>query len=72
MGFLPITTNDGDTWADLAQRAYGDVTKIPDLMADNPHVPARPVIKGGTKILCEVIAREDTATNLSNLPPWKK
>lgn len=72
MGYKTITAYDGETWASLAQRGYGDVTKIPDVMRDNPNIPARPTIAGGTIIRLTVIDREDTATNFANLPPWKR
>ncbi len=72
MGFVTRKTNGGETWADLATRAYGDVTKIKDLIADNPHAPARPVLPGGLTILFRIIPREQAGGNFANLPPWKK
>ena len=70
MAYTIYTSKQGDTWASIAWKAYGDVSKMDIVIAENPYIPANPVIPGGLIIRVPIL--EATALNQYLLPPWKR
>lgn len=64
-------TRDGDRWDLVAWRAYGDVTKMSDIIADNPHVPVLNVLPAGLRLLVRVV-EDEVLDDGQDLPPWKR
>lgn len=64
-------TMKGDRWDTVAYKAYGDATRITEIVEANPDVPVTPVIPAGTRLNIPII---ETANELdvSLLPPWKR
>lgn len=64
------TTKQGDRWDTVAFKAYGDATRINELIAANPNVPIGDEIAANTILNVPVIPEPTLDTNL--LPPWKR
>ncbi len=50
MAYKQITTNEGDRWDNIAQREYGDVSKMNDIKRANTDVPSYAVFPAGIYI----------------------
>jgi len=70
MAFVKYTTNEGDTWYNIAYRAYGDATLYAELIEANPTLPIEPVLPGNLEMLIPV--KDITTAEFNLLPPWKK
>lgn len=70
MAYTIYTSKQGDTWSGIAYKAYGDVTRMDIIIAENPYLPAYPVIPGELKIRVPIL--EESVANQSLLPPWKR
>lgn len=66
--YVEHITVDGERWDQIAHRYYGDVFAYGPIIAANPHVPIRPVLPGGIRLLIPV----RNAPALADLPPWKR
>lgn len=70
METTPYITNEGDRWDLIADKAYGDVTKMKDILEANPNLAMVTVFTEGITVLLPIIPETETQT--SNLPPWKR
>lgn len=68
--FIEYTTLEGDRWDLIAFRMYGDAYAYEPIVAANPHVPVRPSIAAGVKLLIPVRAQSVVAD--ASVPPWKR
>jgi phage tail protein X len=66
----PYITNSGDRWDTIANKAYGDVTKMKEIIEANPDLALVTEFDEGITILLPIIA--ETETQAENLPPWKR
>lgn len=67
--YVEHVTSDGERWDQIAHRYYGDVYGYERILAANPHVPIRPVLPGGIRLLIPVLEAQPDA---AELPPWKR
>lgn len=67
--YVEHTTSEGERWDQIAYRYYGNVYGYERIVLANPHVPIRPVLPGGIRILIPVI---DAPADSGGLPPWKR
>lgn len=70
MEYTEYTTQKGDTWSGIADKAYGDVTRMKEIIEANPYATAAPVLEAGVTI--RVPVTEKKSIDKSNLPPWKR
>lgn len=70
MAFTEYITKERDRWDNIAFLAYGDVTKMPQIIAANPKVPVYDVLPSGLKLLIPVLS--EPSADSSMLPPWKR
>jgi phage tail protein X len=63
-------TKPGDRWDLIAFSAYGDITKISDLITANPRVPISAVIAENTVL--NIPIKENALIKAESLPPWKR
>lgn len=68
--FTEYITKESDRWDLIAWAAYGDVSKMPEIIAANPKVPVYDVLPSGIKLLIPVSSLPP-GDDLS-LPPWKR
>ena len=66
----PYTTKQGDRWDLIAWKAYGDTSRLKDIIAANPTVPIWAVLPAGLQMQIPVISQAELDT--TNLPPWKR
>lgn len=66
--YVEYVTQDGDRWDLIAYRMYGDALAFEPIVVANPHVPIRPTLPGGLRLLVPV--RDDA--ELADVPPWKR
>ncbi len=64
-------TMKGDRWDTVAYKAYGDATRMTEIIEANPDVPTTPVIETGTRLNIPII-ETDSEVDVSLLPPWKQ
>lgn len=69
METTPYITKRGDTWALIAYKAYGDITKMKQVMDANPSIALVVIFEDGITIDLPIIPETETQTN--DLPPWK-
>lgn len=72
MAFKQIEAKEGDRWDNIAQREYGDVSRMNDIRSANPTLPTYHHIPGGTLILIPIIEDNNIPADGSQLPPWKQ
>lgn len=65
-------TLEGDRWDTIANKAYGDPTKISEIIRANPQVRIYDVFPAGIKLLIPIIDQTAISVDTSNLPPWKR
>lgn len=63
-------TSHGDRWDLIADRAYGDVTKMDKIIDANPDLALVVQFQEGVTLNLPIIPETNTQT--SNLPPWKR
>lgn len=63
-------TSEGDRWDSIADKAYGDVTKMDKIIDANPDLALVAEFRDGVTITLPIIPESETQT--SNLPPWKR
>ena len=64
------TAKQGDRWDTVAFKAYGDATRINELIEANPKVPIKDEIAAGTVLNIPFIPEPTLDAEL--LPPWKR
>lgn len=70
METTPYITKRGDSWWFIAWKAYGDVTKMKDIMDANPDIALVVMFDEGVTINLPIIPETETQTD--DLPPWKR
>ena len=70
MANTTYTTKQGDTWDTVAFKAYGDATRINEIIAANPNVPITDQIAANTILNIPIIPEPTLDETL--LPPWKR
>lgn len=70
MTYTKYTTKQGDRWDTVSSLAYGDGTKISELMQANPKVPKDVLLPAGITLYVPILSQPEVETNL--LPPWKR
>lgn len=63
-------TKQGDRWDSIADSAYGDVTKMNDVIEANPDIAMVAAFDEGITLKLPII--EDVNTQNELLPPWKQ
>ncbi len=64
------TSKQGERWDTVAYKAYGDATKINELIEANPNVPITDEIPPNTVLNVPIIPEPTLDEAL--LPPWKR
>jgi phage tail protein X len=67
---VEYVTREGDRWDLIAWRMYGDPWAFEVILAANPQIPIRPVLRGGVHLVVPV--RAQAVVDETNLPPWKR
>lgn len=73
MAFTEYITKQGDRWDNISLSAYGDPTKIKEIVSANFGVPTYAILPSGIRLqipIIEVSGEEETNKDL--LPPWKR
>jgi phage tail protein X len=68
--FQRYISNAGDRWDLIADRAYGDITKMKELQEANPDIARYASFPNGITIILPIIPEKSTQNAL--LPPWKR
>jgi len=66
------TCIEGDTWDNIAYRAYGDANRMIDLIVANRPLAISKRLTAGTIINIPIRPISANAVNPGLLPPWKK
>lgn len=64
------TTQTGERWDTVAEKAYGDSRKYSDIIRANPTVPITTIIPANTVLNIPILPEPIIDENL--LPPWKR
>lgn len=72
MQFTEYTTLEGERWDQIANKAYGDPSKIHVIIQNNFGCPAYAVLPAGIKLQIPILEVVDQETNKDILPPWKR
>ena len=70
--FTSYTTIEGDTWANIAYRAYGLISEMGRIIDANPSVPITATLQGGIELVIPILPPEEATIPTSQLPPWKR
>lgn len=68
--FTRYPTKQGDRWDLIAWKAYGDVTKMREVIEANPDIALVAVFDEGYSLILPIIP--EVSTQNSQLPPWKR
>lgn len=68
--FTEYIAKVGDRWDSIAQKAYGDPTKMGLIIKANWRLPVYDIIPDGTRLLIPITTAP--ATDKALLPPWKQ
>jgi hypothetical protein len=68
--FTTYTTKGQERWDNIAQAAYGDASKMVEIMAANKDVALYDILPDGITLYIPVLAQATIDENL--LPPWKR
>lgn len=64
-------TTTGDRWDTVSFKAYGDASLYPKIQSANPFIPRIDTLQGGIHLQIPIII-DNTSTDESLLPPWKR
>lgn len=67
-----ILAKGGIRWDTVAQQAYGNPNLFEDIQRANPELAQYDIIPDGMVIKVPVKKDDETATDDSLLPPWKR
>lgn len=70
MAVTEYIAQENERWDTIAYKAYGDASKYPEIIAQNPDVPITDVLPAGTKLYVPVQQTPQLDKNL--MPPWKR
>ena len=62
----------GDRWDTVAYKAYGDATRIRELVEANPDLPIQGKLPAGVIINVPILDSPSAAISDTLLPPWKR
>jgi nucleoid-associated protein YgaU len=68
--FTTYTTKGQERWDNIAHAAYGDASKMVEIMAANKDVALYDILPDGITLYIPVLAQATIDENL--LPPWKR
>lgn len=69
---IQYTTQYGDRWTDIADRAYGEFHRWPEIAKANPQLALVSVLTAGTDVWVPVIEAAVVQTSVVvGRPPWK-
>lgn len=68
--YTSYTTRQGDTWDNIAYRAYGDALAMQSIINANPQIPITDELPAGITLNVPIIPEPTLDTDL--LPPWKR
>ena len=72
-GYKKYITIAGDTFDLVAHRAYGDSRRAPDIMAANSQYMDVAIFGAGVVLsVPDVEKASQDATDINNLPPWRR
>jgi phage tail protein X len=63
--------NSPTRWDTLAQKYYGDISKMGVIIDANPSLTIYEIIPAGANVIIPTIAQESVVDN-SQQPPWKQ
>lgn len=66
------TTQEGERWDTVSWKAYGTVSRVPEIIEANPAVPITDRLPAGVVLIIPVIETADAKIPKENLPPWKQ
>ena len=64
------TTNKPTRWDEIAYIAYGDASRMQEIIDANVGLPLNATIAGGTVVNIPIV--DATTIDTSLLPPWKR
>lgn len=71
MKYTHYTTSGDETWPQIAQNAYGDPFRWPEILAANPRCKISEFPPRG-HVLHIAIDETTVATTSATLPPWRR
>lgn len=73
MAVTHYTTSEGERWDSIAQKAYGDTTRIAEIINANKGVAIGQTLPAGLVINVPILEASETGEVQTNLlPPWKR
>lgn len=72
MALTNYKTVQGDRWDTVSYKAYGDATRIKELIEANPELPISSVLPAGIIINIPILDNVDNSISQELLPPWKR
>lgn len=72
MGSIEYLVKDGDRWDSVAFKAYGDATRVAEIIEANKATIISAVLVAGTKIIVPILEDGDIIIDSELLPPWKR
>jgi len=72
MQVTQYTVQDGDTWYNIAYKAYGDATRIKDLIEANQGLTITATLPAGLQINVPILETPSKDVQNELLPPWKR
>lgn len=70
MSYTIYQTKTDERWDQIAYKAYGDSTKVSDIISANPSVAITDIVPQGTRLYIPIIEQSQSFTEV--LPPWKQ
>lgn len=68
--FTTYTTVAGDRWDTVAHKAYGDESKMSEIIKANKYIPITSVLAPGLVLNIPII-KQSTISSTAVLPPWR-
>lgn len=68
--YTTYTTLQNDRWDLIADKAFGDSTRYPEIIALNPGVAIDDILIGGMDLVVPIV--ESKPSQDFQLPPWKR
>lgn len=70
--FVEYITKEGERWDTIAFKAYGDPSRVNELIEANPSASILPILPLGTRLKIPVIEQGEVQLDSDLLPPWKR
>lgn len=68
--FTELTLVEDTRWDTVSYKAYGTISRVPEIADANPTIPLTDLIPAGTKLYIPILEEAAIVTDL--LPPWKR